>query len=67
VVKAKPAPNPGNSAKEIENDKNKCRDEIRENIKKFYDENQKEFKLQSHQRPSNINKMKEEVEATINK
>ena len=67
AVKARPAPNPGKSAKEIEQDKNRRRDEIRENVRKFYEENQKEFQLKSVVRPTNINKVKEEVEATLKK
>lgn len=46
-IKAKPAPAPGKNSKEIEAEKEKRRDEIRENVKKYYDEHQKEFELKT--------------------
>ena len=67
--KANPAPKTNKDLRVIEDEKKQRRKQIQDNIKKFYDENKKkdEFEFQTSKRPTNLPKIKEQVEQSYTK
>lgn len=56
--KAAPAPVSGKDLKVIEEQKKKRRDEIKDNIKKSYQQQKADFEFETSKRPSNLPKIK---------
>ena len=67
--KANPAPKNNKDLKVIEQQKKERRKEIQDNIRKYYEDNKKkdEFEFQTSKRPTNLPKIKEQVEQNYTK
>ena len=67
--KANPAPKNAKDLRIIEDEKKNRRKQIQDNIKKYYDQNKKkqQFEFQTSKRPTNLPRIKEQVEQQYTK